>query len=246
MRARRGGQARGDAAVTEANPSQPKSPRARDASDDSSAITDSDISAAKDWDARGLMCLRVLQTGRWDAEVPRLLRLWECTEPALSTYKRAGRVALAAIGQADAAERLEALLAGFWLEAEECDALAKQYAQKRPTLASRYRELRRKALEEFAKAAGLVQQKVSVSIEVDPRFAGVYRAINAALDEQDRLERERSAQLAAWVGEVALLTDGVLPPGMPEELPPARARVVAAVQDYERQIGARAMGRGNG
>lgn len=189
-----------------------------------------------------MMCLRVLQTGRWDAEVPRLLRLWECTEPALGNYKRSGRVALAAVQNTDAAERLDAVLAGYWLEAEECDALAKQYAQKRPTLASRYRELRRKALEEFAKAAGLVQQKVSVSIEVDPRFAGVYRAINAALDEQDRLERERSAALRAWVGEVALLTDGVLPPGMPEELPPARARVVAAVQEYERQIGARAMG----
>jgi len=241
VRARRGGQARGGE-VQDTDSEQQKSPRARDASYDSSAISDSEISAAKDWDSRGLMCLRVLQTGRWDVEVPRLLRLWECTEPALSTYKRAGRVALAAIGQADAAERLEALLAGYWLEAEECDALAKQYAQKRPTLASRYRELRRKALEEFAKAAGLVQQKVSVSIEVDPRFAGVYRAINAALDEQDRLERERSSALRAWVAEVALLTDGVLPPGMPEELPPARARVVAAVQDYERQIGARAMG----
>lgn len=188
--------------------------------------------------------MRVLQTGRWDAEVPRLLRLWECTEPALGNYKRSGRVALAAVQNTDAAERLDALLAGYWLEAEECDALAKQYAQKRPTLASRYRELRRKALEEFAKAAGLVQQKVSVSIEVDPRFAGVYRAINAALDEQDRLERSRSAQFAAWVGEVAALTGGVLPPGMPEELPPARARVVAAVQGYERTIGARAMGAG--
>lgn len=214
-----------------------KSPRARD------AMTDDEILAAADWEARGLACMRLLGEGSWDAQVPRLLALWGCTEPALSTYKRAGRVALAAMGGADAAARQEAVLASYWLEAEECDALAKQHATKRPTLASRYRELRRKALEQFAQTAGLVQQKVSISIEADPRFSGVYRAINGALDEQDRLERERSAQLAAWVGEVAKLTGGVLPPGMPEELPPARARVVAAVQDYERTIGARSAAR---
>ena len=213
-----------------------KTTRARD------AMTDDEIRAAVDADARGLACMRLLTEGGWDAQVPRLLALWGCTEPALGNYKRAGRVALAALGQADAAARLEAVLASYWLEAEECDALAKQYAQKRPTLASRYRELRRKALEEFAKTSGLVQQKVTISIEADPRFSGVYRAINAALDEQDRLEAERAAQLQAWIGEVVKLTGGVLPPGMPEELSPARARVVAAVQDYERQIGARTMG----
>lgn len=204
-----------------------------------------DVANAATFEERSLVCAELLATGRWTtATASELAESWGESTAAISNYRRAGQVARAAEGL-DLAEKTEDTLGHLLRMQEQNERIATALETKNEHGdAARYRALALQARAKYAEVAGLVQQKVSVSIEVDPRFAGVYRAINGALDEQDRLERSRSAQLAAWVGEVALLTDGVLPPGMPEELPPARARVVAAVQEYERAIGARTMGAG--
>ena len=196
-------------------------------------LTDDEIGAATESEARGLVCMRALTEG-WEALVPRLMRVWGCTEGALSTYRRLGKMALAALGDEDAAARLDHVLAELRVQASEHEALGKDYrARGRYTLATKHDDLARKSLALFAEFAGLVQRRTVVSIEADPRIAGMYQAILASLEDFDRLR-------AAFLGDVEKLTGGTLPAS---SLPSAFEHVRAAVKRYEGEIGARANAR---
>lgn len=177
--------------------------------------------------------MRALTEG-WEQNVDRLMRLWSCSESALSSYRRLGKMALAALQDDDAAARLDHVLADLRVQANEQEALAKMYrATRRPTLASRHDDLARKALALYAEFAGLVQRRTVVSLEADPRIAGMYQAILASLEDFDRLR-------AAFLGDVEKLTGGPLPAS---SLPSAFEHVRAAVKRYEGEIGARANAR---
>lgn len=218
-----------------------QTPRAREPAPPVDAATDEQIRAAQTFEDRGLMCLRFLSAGQWNAAtVSRLMRVWGATEAALSNYRRSGKVALAAVSGEDHARRLDHVLASLQLQADENEALAKSYeARGRLTLAAKHRDLQRRATMSFAEIAGLNERRMSVSIEADPRVAGLYQAILGALEDRDRQEAERARELAEWIAEVSKLTGGVLPHGLPAALPSVRDHVRDAVKRYEAEIGAR-------
>lgn len=204
------------------------SPRARD------PVTDAEIAAADTAPARGLVAMRVLIEGSWDAQVPRLVRLWACTEPTLAAYRRAGQMALAGALDEQGGAILVETQASLRCQAENHERLAAEYrAHGRPTLAAKHDDLQRQATMAFAQLAGLVQTKVSVSLDGDPRFSGMLRAIRAALDDYDRMR-------VAFVAEVETMTGGSLPAAA---LPPAREHVTAALRRYEVELGARSPAR---
>lgn len=210
------------------------SPRARNPAE---TLSDADILAASDHHERGLLCLRVLSLGQWTAEEDRLRRLWGVTDSGLRHYRRSAGVARAAVQGEDAGKRLDLVLASFRRQEERQEELAEFFrARGRPALASRHDDLQRKATLAFAEIAGLNERRVVVSIEADPRVAGMYQAILAALADRDRQEDE---QRRAVLVIVERLNGGTLPADFPEALPSVRDHVRDAVKRYEAEIGAR-------
>lgn len=185
------------------------SPRARD------PVSDAEIAAADTATLRGLVAMRVLMEGAWEAQVPRLMRLWGCTEPTLASYRRAGQMALAGALDERGGELLAETQASLRCQAENHERLAAEYrVRNRPTLAAKHDDLQRLATMAFAQISGLVQNRVSVSLDGDPRFSGMLRVIRGALDDYDR--------------------------ALPEGTPSARAHVADALRRYEIELGARA------
>lgn len=189
------------------------------------------IKAATTFDERALAAARMLAAGRWDlATVDEVRIAWGVTEAAMATYRRTGRTALAVLQDVDMAKDLELVKANLRHQADEALALALRLeATNRLTLASRYRDIARKAEEDYARFAGLDVQRHSISLEADPRIAGLWTAILAALEDLDRMRE-------AYVGEVEKLAGGVVPTA---PLPPAGPFVRDAVRRYEGEIGAR-------
>ena len=184
------------------------SPRARD------PVSDAEIAAADTAPLRGLVAMRVLLEGAWEAQVPRLTRLWGCTEPTLASYRRAGQMALAGALDERGGELLAETQASLRCQAENHERLAAEYrARNRPTLAAKHDDLQRLATMAFAQISGLVQNRVSVSLDGDPRFSGMLRVIRGALDDYDR--------------------------GLLAGMPSARAHVAEALHRYEVELGAR-------
>ena len=130
----------------------------------------------------------------------------------------------------DLAEKLDDTLAHLlrMQEANERQADALE-ARGAYTEAARYRATALQARRHYAEVAGLVQHKVSLSLEADPRIAGLWTAILTALEDLDHMRE-------AYVGEVEKLTGGVVPTA---PLPPAGPFVRDAVRRYEGEIGAR-------
>jgi hypothetical protein len=206
------------------------SPRSPGATSRAPEITDEDIEAAKSYEERSLFCLRVLTLGQWAATEKRLLRIWQVGAPGLANYRRAGKVALHAIGSDDAPKRLEQTLADLRHLAERHEELAEFYrSRNRPTLALHHDGERRRAVADFASVAGLTERRVTISLETDPRLAGLWPVLHAALEDVDRM-------LDAYRGEVEKMTHGALPSA---PLPKVQAHVLDAVRRYEAEIGAR-------
>jgi len=122
--------------------------------------------------------------------------------------------------------------------------------------AAPYRALVLKAIGQFSQIAGLVQQRLSISREAEPRSAGLWRALWEVLGEVDAELREREAvdarRLATFLGAVERLTGGPLPAEVvalvarTEATPAVVDTVRAAVRRYEERIGARAASLGTG
>ena len=199
-----------------------------------------DLAKASTFEERSLVCAELMLTGQWKTStVPELARAWGVDPAAISNYRRAGQVARAAM-TLDLAEKLDDTLAHLlrMQEANERQADALE-ARGAYTEAARYRATALQARRHYAEVAGLVQHKVSLSLEADPRVAGMYQAILAALEDRDRQEAEREQRLGAWLVAVEKLTGGVLPEGRPEALPSVREHVRDAVKRYEVDLGAR-------
>lgn len=202
-------------------------------------ITDEEIDAAKTYEERGLFCLRVLSLGLWGVTEKRLRTRWGISAGALYNYRRTGKVALAAVGDEDAPKRLEQTLAELRHLASRHEELAEFYRTRgRLTLALKHDSEQRRAVESYADVAGLTERRVMISLEADPRIAGLWQVVHAALEDRDRQEEERARRITELVES---LNGGVLPEGFADmlALPPVQEHVRDAVKRYEADIGAR-------
>lgn len=194
-----------------------------------------DIATAQTFEERSLVCAELLMTGQWKTTTAaELAAVWGGGIAAISNYRRAGQVARAAMSL-DFEEKLDDTLAHFLRMQETNERLAdEREAAGDHAEAVRYRAIARAARRDYAEVGGLIQHRMSVSLEGDPRIAGMYQAILAALEDFDRLR-------GAFLAEVEKLTGGALPTA---PLPSAREHVRNAVKRYEGEIGARAEARG--
>ena len=199
-----------------------------------------DLAAATTFDARSLVCAELLFGGQWKTSTPKdLATAWGVNLEAISNYRRAGAVARQAMSL-DLDEKLDDTLANLLRQQEQAERIAEKLEAARDFgEGARYRAIALQARRHYADVAGLVQHRMSISLEADPRIAGMYQAILAALKDRDRQEDARRVSFDTWLGEVEKLTGGVLPPGLPEWLPSAREHVREAVKRYEAEIGAR-------
>jgi len=193
--------------------------------------------------------------------VKALSAAWGLGPDAIHERHRAAAV-LAGTDRGEMAAQLENTIGLVTAGAEECEAAAAKLenpvdanGDPRPAsedeiaLALKYRALGAKNRGVRMRLEGLIQARVSVSIEGDPRLAGLWPALWSALGELDAGLREReqvhAARLRAFVAAVERLTGGVLPEDVAalvagaEELPCAVDRVRAAIVRYEEQTGAR-------
>ena len=193
-----------------------------------------DLAAATTFDARSLVCAELLFSGQWKTSTPKdLATAWGVNLEAISNYRRAGAVARQAMSL-DLDEKLDDTLANLLRQQEQAERIAEKLEAARDfTEGARYRAIALQARRHYADVAGLVQHRMSVSIEADPRIAGMYQAILASLEDFDRLR-------AAFLADVEKLTGGTLPAS---SLPSAFEHVRAAVKRYEGEIGARANAR---
>jgi hypothetical protein len=206
------------------SPSPSSTPRARES-------LEAETAAAQSFEERSLVCARILSEGRWDGNrtVADLAARWGVDRAAVSNYRRAGAVACAS-ARGDLSEMLEDTLGAFRRQEQEAMQTANLLeGQRRFSTAVRYREAARQARVKHAEVAGLVRVHHTVSLEADPRFAGLYATIHASLEDLDRMRD-------AFVAEVAKLTGGVLPE---VTIPNASAHVRDAVRRYEAEVGAR-------
>ena len=189
---------------------------------------------------RAMVCADILVSGKWTlATTKELAALWHVDITAIGNYRRTGQ-AIRDAQAFDFGEALEHSTASFRRLQETNEAREKECKDAGDFAnGARFAALALQALTKYAETSGALQQRVTISLEADPRISGLIRAIYAALDARDRREAEREEQLATWVGEVAKLTGGVLPAGRPEALPLVRREVVAAVHRYEADVGAR-------
>lgn len=204
--------------------------------------------AANDFEARSLLCSRILAKGEWDGLFvsKALATIWGVSLDGVTNYRRAGAVANAA-ARGDNAELLEDTLGSYRTQERECHHQAQELERMgRQGEASRYRDLAQKARARMTEVTGLLQHRLTISLEADPRIAGLYAAQLAALEDFDRLVEQRDIDARrreqALLAEIERLTGGVLPAGLPEApaaLPSAQDHVRDAVKRYEAEIGAR-------
>lgn len=204
--------------------------------------------AANDFEARSLLCAKILAKGEWSGLlVSEALRtVWGVERGAISNYLRAGAVVVAA-SRGDNQELLEDTLGMYRRQERECIHVAHELeGEGRQGEASRYRDLAQKARARMTEVTGLLQHRLTISLEADPRIAGLYAAQLAALEDFDRLVEQRDIDARrreqALLAEIERLTGGVLPAGLPEPpaaLPSAQDHVRDAVKRYEAEIGAR-------
>lgn len=190
-----------------------------------------DPKLATSFDERVLVCADMFATGQMNGHrtAAWLSSLWGVGRDAIAQYRRAGEV-VARADRGDTSELMEDALGAC--RRDEEDAL--RLAEWLETLgefqaAGRYRELAQKARAKYIEVAGLVTQKVSISLEADPRIAGLWRVMHATLEELDRARE-------AYIAEVAKLTGGPVPTA---ELPVPSEHVTAAVRKYEAETGGR-------
>lgn len=203
---------------------------------------------AVDFESRSLLCSRILAKGEWDGLfVSRALAAaWGVSLDAVTNYRRAGAVANAA-ARGDTSELLEDTFGSYRTQERECHAASLELErQGRHGEASRYRDLAQKARARITEVAGLLQHRITISLEADPRFAGLIAAQFNALEAFDALAAQQHAEtervVQALLAEVERLNGGVLPAGLPElpvALPSAQEHVRGAVKRYEAEIGAR-------
>ncbi len=204
--------------------------------------------AADNYEARSILCGKLQARGAWNGLLTTiaLAELWGVDRPAIGNYRRAGSVACAA-SRGDIGEMLEETLGAYREKERLCDDIAAQLEAKgRHQDAARYREMAKRARDSFATVAGLMQHRMTISLEADPRIAGLYAAQLAALEDFDRMAEQQRLDvqrvLQALLSEVERLNGGVLPAGLPElppALPSAKDHVRDAVKRYEAEIGAR-------
>lgn len=188
-------------------------------------------------EARSLVCADILASGEWrNATASKLAAAWGVDRGAVANYRRAAHAVLAATGL-DLEEKLTDTLAHLTRMQEENEEQARVLeAQSDHDRAVSYRTIALNARARFAEVAGLLVHKISFSLEADPRVAGMYQAILAALADRDRQEDEQRRVVLAIVER---LNGGALPADFPEALPSVRDHVRDAVKRYEAEIGAR-------
>jgi hypothetical protein len=186
----------------------------------------------------------MLTTGQWKdrRSVKALCATWGLGRDAVHERHRAAAV-LASTDRGAMAEQLENTIGLVTAGAEECEGEALKL--EHPTneagepivpsedarqLALKYRALGAKNRGVRMRLEGLIQTRVSISLEADPRIQGLWPVLWETLAE---LDAARARHLAA----VEKLTGGTLPA---EELPSATDMIEAAVRRYEERIGARA------
>lgn len=167
---------------------------------------------------------------------------WLLGEDAVRERYRAG-VVLAGEGRGDTAANLENAIARETAAADACEEQAEKL--EHPTdnagnpyapsmdelaLAAKYRALARAHWAMRARLEGLLVNRTSVSLEGDPRLAGLWPLLWRVLGELD-------AQIRAYAAEAAQLAGGVAPIA---ELPSATAMVKAEIVAYEERLGGRA------
>ena len=207
----------------------------------------------------------VIARGGWKdrRSVRALAAAWGIGRDAVRERHRAAAV-LAGEDRGTTAETLENTIGNVTIGAEECEAQA--FALENPkdqdgkpiapsedaiALAFKYRALAGKSRTFRAKLEGLLVSRVSVSLEADPRIAGLWPALWEALAELDARLQERAeveaGRLRAFIAAVERLTGGPLPAEVAalvaggEPMPCAVDTVDAAVKRYEERTGGRTM-----
>jgi hypothetical protein len=219
-------------------------PRAREAGDPKLAIS---------YEDRVRFCADILVRGQWSGRpvVRWLCEVWGVHRDAVHDYRRAGAV-LAAGDRGDLAESLEDTLGAFRKQEEDATREAERLAEEDPGSAARYQAIAHKARTSAAQVLGLLTTRISISLEADPRIAGLWRALWEVLGEVDAELRERESvdarRLSTFLGAVERLTGGPLPAEVvalvarSEAVPSVVDTVRAAVRRYEERIGARSAG----
>ena len=173
--------------------------------------------------------------------VKALCAAWGLGPDAIHERHRAAAV-LAGQDRGGTPAQLENTIGLVTAAAEECEAEALKL--ERPTdengnpiapsedarqLALKYRALAAKDRGVRMRLEGLLQTKVSISVEGDPRLAGLWPVLWRALGEAD-------AQVRAYAAEASRLAGGVVPVA---ELPDVVALVKAEIRAYEERLGGR-------
>ncbi len=210
----------------------------------------------------------VIARGGWKdrRSVRALAAAWGIGRDAVRERHRAAAV-LAGEDRGTTAETLENTIGNVTMGAEECEAQAARLeaptvledgktippSEDARQLALKYRALAGKSRTFRAKLEGLLVSRVSVSLEADPRIAGLWPALWEALAELDARIQERAeveaGRLRAFVAAVERLTGGPLPAEVAalvaggEPMPCAVDTVDAAVKRYEERTGGRTPGR---
>jgi len=171
---------------------------------------------------------------RWEWKGRRSVTLyserWGLSREAVRERYRAA-AAIASLDKGDLAEALEVALGEATRGAEDCGKKATELEGDVDMLAEavKYRALEKGWTEKRWQLEGLLVSRVSVSLEGDPRIAGLWPVLWEALAELDA-GRER------FLEKVEALTQGALPGDV---LPVPSEVVKEAVRRYEQQIGAR-------
>lgn len=206
---------------------------------------------AKSFEERADVCSRLRAVGQWeDGVTPKELSIaWGVSEAMIAQYTQAARYHLST--QVDT----PALLARTLRRLETEEAAARTAAEELETAgqwkeAEKYRALTLKALQQYSAVAGLLTTKVSISLEADPRIAGLWSVLWEALGELDHVLAEREeverTNAAHILTIVERINGGTVPAdmshivGFREPVPSAVETVRAAVKKYEERIGARA------
>ncbi len=207
----------------------------------------------------------VIARGGWKdrRSVRALAAAWGIGRDAVRERHRAAAV-FAGEDRGGPAESLENTIGLVTAGAEECEAAAYKLenpvdseGKPRPAsedelaLALKYRALGAKNRGVRMRLEGLLVSRVSISLEADPRIAGLWPALWEALAELDARLQERAeveaARLRAFVAAVERLTGGPLPAEVAalvaggEAVPNVTDTVDLAVKRYEERTGGRTM-----
>ena len=194
--------------------------------------------------------------------VKALSAAWGLGHDAIHERHRAAAV-LASADRGAMAEALENTIGLVTAGAEECEEQAKALeapvvlddgkeipaSEDARQLALKYRQLGAKNRATRMRLEGLLVSRMSISIEGDPRLAGLWPVLWAALGEVDAAAAEHrqvhERRVRSFVAAVERLTGGPLPPEVMELVtaddagPTAAERVKEAIVRYEEQTGGR-------